>query len=508
MNDFSTLSEKIIKGIAKARAHVYKVGAPTPLQQISTPQVPVPVYIKREDLSPIKAYKWRGAFNAISNLNTEQRARGIVAASAGNHAQGVALACQYLECSAVIFMPTSTPNVKQNEVRRIGGKWVTIRLCGDNYDDASQIAIEYADTHGSSYVHPYNDVDVISGQGTLADEIVMSSEGPFDRVYVAIGGGGMASAVAVLLKFHWPDVEVIGVEGVDQASMQLAIQKGEPTELDYLDVFCDGTAVRKVGSNTFEICKNLLDRIITVTNEEVSQAVRTFWETSRAIPEPSGAMGLAAIIKDQQKNPFKDGEKPLTILCGANMDFAQISKIATQASLNSMEKLTFRIPVPDKKGALVELLNALPPLIGIGDMQYGYSQPDMQHPLITFVANENDHYKVISALNERFPNSELLTETQTTHYRLIEFNRSLLKHPEFLEVEFPERAGALKAFMEEVSPYANLFYFNYQYSGERVGRALLGVDYGNKQSKLKAESMMQSLIPKVIRSVKRINNTN
>jgi len=246
MSASSPLTESILKGITKARAHVYKVGSVTPLQKIEVPKIPVPVWIKREDLGPIKAYKWRGSFNAISQLSADDRAHGVVAASAGNHAQGVALACQYLQCPAEIFMPTATPLVKQNEVARIGGEWVKVHLVGDNYDEASAVAQENAKERGMSYIHPYDDVTVISGQGTLADEIVMSGEGPFSRVYVAIGGGGLVSAVAIWLKFFYPEVEIIGVEGNDQASMKKAIDHGAPTPLDYLDVFCDGTAVRTV----------------------------------------------------------------------------------------------------------------------------------------------------------------------------------------------------------------------------------------------------------------------
>ncbi len=501
MNQAAELKEQLLKGITRARAEVYKVGAVTPLQHIELPELPVPIWVKREDVSPIKAYKWRGAFNAISQLSDERRASGVFAASAGNHAQGVALACQYLQCKAVIYMPTSTPKVKQNEVKRIGREWVTVMLIGDNYDEASDAAQLAAKQQGSAYIHPYDNIDVISGQGTLADEIVMSGMGPFNRVYIAIGGGGMASAVSVLLKFYWPEIEVIGVEGVNQASMQKAIDCGEPTALDYIDVFCDGTAVRKVGDNTYKLCREHLDRIITVTNEEVCSAVRSFWETLRVTPEPSGAMGLAAILKDHKQNPLKEGDKPLTVLCGANMDFAQIGKIATQARHSSYSQMTYRIPVPDKNGALVELLSGLPDGVGIGDMQYGYAQRGTQYPVISLAVDTERVESVRSSLRQAFPLAEELDSHPMRQYRMIHFSRELLTHPEFLEVEFPERAGALKAFMQEVSAYASLFYFNYQYSGERVGRALLGVDYQTDENRQVVRELIEGLIPRVVRSV-------
>jgi len=233
--DLNLLFEEILT----ARERVYSVGKVTPLQKLPLPALNSEVWVKREDLSPIKAYKWRGAYNAMAALSEKERQWGVVAASAGNHAQGVALAAQKLSCKAVIYMPRSTPEVKQSEVLRLGGDAVEIRLVGDTYDDAGIAAREFCDSSKGVYIHPYDDVVVMGGQGTLADEVVMSGEGPFDRVYVPIGGGGLAASVACWLKRYWPDVKVYGVEGVDQASMSAAFEAGEPTQLDYVDVFCD-----------------------------------------------------------------------------------------------------------------------------------------------------------------------------------------------------------------------------------------------------------------------------
>ena len=212
----SILSDRLSEEILQARQRVYTVGEPTPLQRLNLPGIKAPVYAKREDLGPIRAYKWRGAFNCMAALSQEARDKGIVAASAGNHAQGVALAASVLNCHATIFMPRSTPEVKQTEVRRHGGRHVKIMLHGDCYDETAAAAHEYAETHGSTFVHPYDDLVTMAGQGTLADEVVMSGEGPFDRAYVAIGGGGLAASVACWLKKFWPHIKDIGVEGVDQ----------------------------------------------------------------------------------------------------------------------------------------------------------------------------------------------------------------------------------------------------------------------------------------------------
>ena len=225
----------------------------------------------------------------MAQLSPEQRARGVVTASAGNHAQGVALAARTLGIFARIHMPRSTPKVKQNAVRLHGGEFVQIVLTGDSYDDAVMAAREDERTSGAVYVHAYDDLQVMAGQGTLADEVVLSGHGPFDVAYLQIGGGGMASASADWLKTYWPDIQIIGVEGVGQASMKAAIEAGKPVELHDLDIFCDGTAVRKAGALPFEICRELLDQVVTVTNAEVSSAIRVLWETLRCISEPSGA---------------------------------------------------------------------------------------------------------------------------------------------------------------------------------------------------------------------------
>ncbi len=502
MSAFEELRDDLVQGIIRARERVYTVGKTTPLERIRIPALPVEPWIKREDLGPIKAYKWRGAFNAIAALTKDQRERGIVAASAGNHAQGVALACKRLQCKATIFMPRSTPIVKQREVARHGGDMVTIILHGDSYDEASAAAYAFRDEHHTTYVHPYNDLNVIAGQGTMADEIIMSGEGPFDRVYIAIGGGGLASATACWLKYYWPEIEVIGVEGVDQASMKAAIAAGKPVELSYVDVFCDGTAVRKVGDNTHLLCSHLIDRIVTVTNEEVCDAVRMLWEANRIIPEPSGAMGLAGMIKDHETKPIQNSEKVLTVLCGANMDFTQIGKIAQGSSFGKRKRFALRIGISDGHGTLIHLLESLPAGVNIIDLQYGRNQLGAQYPVITFAANDAEQREILSSLSEH--TTEEVSQAPDVLYRVIPFQNELVKHPEFVVVEFPERAGALREFMRQVSAFTSLFYFNYSYSGERVGRALIGMDFANAEQKTACFENIKKLEGSLVRSVKKM----
>ena len=489
-----------------ARQRVYAVGDPTPLEQLPMANYDFEVWAKREDLGPIKAYKWRGAYNAMASLTEEERSKGIVAASAGNHDQGVALAAKALGCKAEIFMPISTPEVKQNEVKRHGGDAVNIRLEGDSYDDAGIGARAYCDEQGAVYIHPYNDLATMGGQGTLADEIIMDANKPFDRVYIAIGGGGLASSVSCWLKQFWPECKIIGVEGVDQASMKAAIEAGEPVELKYLDVFCDGTAVRKVGSNTFDICKDLLDEIVTVTNDEVCHAVRKIWESLRAIPEPSGAMGLAAIMQDAEQGKIKSGERVLTIICGANMDFAQLSNISRRAGIGSKSRKYLRVPIPEGKGSLVRVLKDLPDAVSIVDLQYGRIESANQYPVIGLIGSEEDYAKIDTMLAEQGAHASDVSTEDIVGYRIINYKTDLLKHPLFVNVEFPERPGAFLEFMEKVKDVSSLCYFNYSYSGERVGRALVGMEFDSLDDQKACREIINNMVGGNIHAVSLVSD--
>ena len=475
-------TQPLFEAILAARERVYSIGEVTPLQQLPFGGADAEVWVKREDLGPIKAYKWRGSYNAMAALSHEQRQRGVVAASAGNHAQGVALAAKSLGCKAVIFMPRSTPEVKQREVMRLGQDAVEIRLVGDTYDDAGEAARDFCEASQGVYIHPYDDVAVMGGQGTLADEVVMSGEGPFDRVYVAIGGGGLAAALACWLKRYWPEVKVYGVEGIEQASMKAALESGQPIQLDYVDVFCDGTAVRKAGSMTFDYCQDLLDGLVTVTNDEVCHSIRTLWESLRVIPEPSGAMSLAGFQKHYNAGEVKPGEKILTIVSGANMDFAQLGAIAKRAGIGSQHRRSLRVPIPEGKGSLVQFLGQLPEDISIIDLQYGRIDSEVQYPVLGLIGSEADYAVLDDVLNQRGVSASDVSTDEDVDYRIINYAPALFQHPLFVNIEFPERAGALRQFMTEVKDLASLCYFNYSYSGERVGRALVGMEFQSQNN--------------------------
>ncbi|MDB4258299.1 pyridoxal-phosphate dependent enzyme [Akkermansiaceae bacterium] len=498
------LVAELREAIHQARARVYQVGDPTPLQPMSLEGIADPVWVKREDLGPVKAYKWRGAYNAMACLTAEKLAQGVVAASAGNHAQGIALGARALGCEARIFMPKPTPLVKRKAVMAHGGEKVTIELVGDSFSEAQAAALKFAAKSEATFIPPYDSLDTMGGQGTLADEIFTSGEGPFDRVYVAIGGGGLASAVASWLKSSWPGVKVIGVEGVDQASMKAAIANGGPTYLDYVDLFCDGTAVNQVGDLTYEICRTQIDEIITVTNQEVSSAIKAHWDGLRVIPEPSGAMSLAGYLQQQRDGLVPDGEKVLTILCGANMDFAKVAEISRQAGITPKQKRSWLFEIPEEKGSLVNLLIDLPNEVSIIDLQYGRSSGEVQSPVLTLDVPSQDEAAFSKWLEEREGYATDVTDQADARYRVIPFSPSIFTSPLFVEVEFFERAGALLQFMKEVSPLASLCYFNYIYSGERVGRALVGLDFFSEAEEEAGKKLILANAGKKVRSVKEV----
>lgn len=466
---------KLRQEILLARERVYHFGQPTPLEKLPLPGN-TEIWVKREDLSPIKAYKWRGAANRMATLTPLEAARGVVTASAGNHAQGVALAAKKLGIRARIYMPRSTPKVKQNAVLTHGAEYVSIHLTGDSYDQAVLAAKADQLQTQALYIHAYDDLQVIAGQGTLADEIILSGKGPFDIAYLQIGGGGMAAGVSTWLRTYWPDIEIVGVEGQDQASMQAALTAGKPTPLTHVDLFCDGTAVKQAGDLPYEICKHTLDRLITVSNAQVTTAIRTLWEGLRCIAEPSGAMGLAAALAEQ---PHLTGKKALIILCGANVDFLQLGRIAQSQGSSTPNSLTLRIRIPEQPGAMLTLLDTCLAETDITDFQYGKTHPSEAWPTFTLTSENPAH---LTSIPEKLRTATLPFEDITgaidIAFRTIPLRPDLLTSPTFLRLDFYERPGALHDFLaKRLTGNANLIYFNYRQSGERIGRALIGLDF-------------------------------
>jgi threonine dehydratase len=496
-----SLTRSLRQEILFARRRIYEVGEATPLESIELDDISI--FVKREDLSPIHAYKWRGAYNGMAQLSADELKAGVVTASAGNHAQGVALAAKKLGTQATIFMPLATPRMKQVAVKQHGGSNVEIRLTGDTYDAASAAAHAYAKEQGLTYIHAYDDIAVMAGQGTLADEIVMSGKGPFDVAFLQVGGGGMAAATATWLKMNFPDIHIIGVEGEEQASMAAAIKAGHPVPLDKVDIFCDGTAVREVGKLTHQICSEVVDEWMTVSNDEVSAAIQFLWEHLRCIPEPSGAMGIAGLL---QRREALAGKRVLSVLCGANMDFEQLASIARRSAVGASRRRFLQIEIKEASGAMFALLNALPETVNIVDFQYGKTDAARATPVIGFDVDPMEFDVLKKSLRDGgFEFTEVTSEADVA-FRLIHYESKLLRTPYFITLEFHERPGALADFLRAVSPHANLCYFNYVYSGERVGRALLGFEFDTPAQHDQFTSVLESA-HEAYRAYERVSET-
>ncbi|MEM9470142.1 MAG: pyridoxal-phosphate dependent enzyme, partial [Pseudomonadota bacterium] len=478
------LLEKLYAETSKAKEEVYKVGDKTPLESVPLSEKPYDLFIKREDLGPINAYKWRGGYNAVLNHHKNTNCETVVAASAGNHAQGVALAANKLGIQAKIFMPLAAPLMKQKAVQRHGGDFVELILTGDTYNEAGDAAKAYVKETGYTYIHPFDDLYTMAGQALIAEEIVEQSSQPFDTVFLQIGGGGMAGAVAATLKKHWPEIKIIGVEGVNQASMKTSVEAGNPVTLDSVDTFCDGTAVTRPGDLTFEICSQVIDEFIAVNNAEVSAAIQQLWNAKRLIPEPSGAMGVAGLNKYEEEHPnILDGQRILCVICGANMDFNKISVIARQSAVGAQKRRHYRIALPEKEGALLSLLETHFKDLNVSEFMYGKTHQSRAWQTIAVDALPEGFDVLENSLKEDKIDFMDITLDTDIKYKIINYNPALFQDPVFLNVRFPERKGALRDLLRAISPHANICYFNYSYSGEVIGRALMGFEFSSAEQK-------------------------
>lgn len=478
------LAEQLFEEALRARTRVYQAGSATPLQELRSNGEGYRTFVKREDLGPINAYKWRGAYNAVLAHHEHTKCKTVVAASAGNHAQGVALAAKKLGLQAKIFMPLSTPMMKQVSVKRHGGDHVEIILHGDTYNESATEAKAYVEKHKLTYIHPFDDIYTMAGQATIADEIMLSGEGPFDFAFLQIGGGGMAGAVAAWLKLHNPNIKVIGVEGVGQACMKASIEAGQQITLNSVDTFCDGTAVTRPGDNSFEICRKYIDAYITVTNEEVAAAIQRMWDSSRVIPEPSGAMGLAGLTQYAQTYPQEvQGKKLLCVLTGANMDFGKLSQIAQRSAIGSHRRRYIRFHIAEEKGGMLALLDKHFKELSVSEFLYGKTSETDAWPIIGLEAQPEKMEKLDGDLKKAGVRFEDVTLDPDIQYRIINYNPALFKLPVLMHIQFPERKGALRDLMRKISGTANVCYFNYAYTGESVGRAIMGFEFDSMAKK-------------------------
>ena len=457
-------------------AKVYDVAIETPLDAARnlSRRVGNKVYLKREDQQPVFSFKLRGAYNKMAHLLPEQLQRGVICASAGNHAQGVALSARKLGCRAVIVMPTTTPSVKVNAVQALGGEVV---LHGDSFSDAYLHALELEKAQGLCFVHPFDDPDVIAGQGTIAMEILRQHEGRIDAIFVAIGGGGLISGVAAYIKAVRPDIKVIGVQTRDSDAMVRSVRAGKRVQLTDVGLFSDGTAVKLVGEETFRITRELVDDFVVVDTDAVCAAIKDVFEDTRSILEPAGALGVAAVKQYCAAQGVK-GQTFVAITCGANMNFDRLRFVAERAEVGEQREAVFAVTIPEERGSFKRFCELLGPR-NVTEFNYRISDSSQAHVFVGVSTQKREEaQKVIRQLSRQGYETVDLTDDELAkqHVRHMVGGRSELAENERLfRFIFPERPGALMKFLSSMHPDWNVSLFHYRNQGADYGRILVGI---------------------------------
>ena len=474
-------------------ARVYDVAQESALEtaKLLSKRLHNTVLLKREDQQAVRSFKLRGAYNKMAHLSPAQLKQGVICASAGNHAQGVALSASRLGARAVIVMPTTTPQVKVDAVRGFGGEVV---LFGDSYTDAYNHALTLEKKQGLTFVHPFDDPDVIAGQGTIAMEILSQHAGPLDAVFVAIGGGGLVSGVANYIKAVRPEVKVIGVQMNDSDAMMQSVSAGKRLTLADVGLFSDGTAVKLVGEETFRIARGLVDEFMTVDTDAVCAAIKDVFIDTRSIVEPSGALAVAAIKQYVATHKTK-GQTYAAILCGANMNFDRLRFVAERAEVGEEREALFAVTIPEERGSFkrfCELIGALPggPR-NVTEFNYRMSDSAQAHVFVGLATQGNGESEKIAKNfgKHRFPTLDLThDELAKEHIRHMVGGHSALANDErILRFVFPERPGALMKFLSLMRPGWNISLFHYRNQGADYGRILVGLQVPKADNKAFAQ---------------------
>ena len=466
-----------LKSILNAR--VYDVAVETPLEAAPnlSARIGNTVLLKREDMQQVFSFKLRGAYNKMAQLTPAQLKRGVITASAGNHAQGVAFSAQHIGCKAIIVMPTTTPQVKIDAVKHFGGKWVESVLHGDSYSDAYQHALTLEKKRQLTFVHPFDDPDVIAGQGTIAMEILRQHQAAIHAIFVPIGGGGLISGVAAYVKQVRPDIKIIGVQTTDSDAMYRSLKSGKRIQLTDIGLFADGTAVKQVGTETLRICKKFVDEIVLVDTDAVCAAIKDVFQDTRSILEPSGALSIAGAKLYAEREKLK-GETLVTIASGANMNFDRLRFVAERAEIGEKREAILAVTIPESPGSFRKFC-ALLGKRNITEINYRYDDPKAAH---VFVGIQVRDQQETAELVGKLQRSKLATldlsnnEMAKLHVRHLVGGRARgLKDEIMFRFEFPERPGALMNFLNSMSHNWNISLFHYRNHGADYGRVLVGI---------------------------------
>ena len=457
-------------------AQVYDVAVETPLD--AAPGLSArsgnTVLVKREDMQPVFSFKLRGAYNKIAGLSTERLKRGVICASAGNHAQGVALAAAKVGCRAVIVMPTTTPAIKIDAVKNLGGEAV---LAGDSFDEAYAHALELEKAEKLTFVHPFDDPEVIAGQGTIGMEILRQHAKPIHAVFCAVGGGGLISGVAAYIKRLRPETRVIGVEAADADAMAQSLEAGRRVRLKQVGLFADGAAVKYVGEETFRLCRQYVDEIVRVDTDAICAAIKDVFEDLRAVLEPAGALAIAGSKEYAARNRLQ-GKTLVAVASGANLNFDRLRFVAERAEVGERREAVLAVTLPERPGSYKKFV-ALIGRRNITEFNYRYNDPREAHVFVGVqVASRAESLKLVELLQRHgYPTLDLTDdEMAKLHIRhLVGGHSPQVDHEIVYRFEFPERPGALMHFLNQMSSGWNISLFHYRNHGADYGRVLVGM---------------------------------
>ena len=452
---------------------VYEAARVTPLSPLKkiSERLGHHVSLKREDMQPVHSFKLRGAYNKIAQLSAEQQQAGVIAASAGNHAQGVALSASKLGIDATIVMPVVTPDIKVESVRRFGGKVI---LHGNNFDEAYARCLELAQEHNLTLIPPFDDGDVIAGQGTIGREL-LEQDTRLTHVFVPVGGGGLAAGVSIYIKQLLPQVKVIGVEAEGSACLKAALKAGEIVTLDRVSMFADGVAVKRMGTETFRLCREYLDGVVTVSSDEICAALKDIFEDTRAIAEPSGALSLAGLKKYSQAGDYKDA-RMAAVLSGANVNFHSLRYVSERCELGEKREGVLAVTIPERKGAFIEFCEVLGNRM-VTEFNYRYSSEDKAALLVSVRLSDGDRElaQIMMELEQAgYPVANMTdNDLAKSHVRYMVGGRPPKALNERLySFRFPEQPGALMRFLHTLGTYWNISLFHYRNHGAEFGRVL------------------------------------
>lgn len=473
---------------------VYDVANETPLDfapQISA-RIHNNIYLKREDTQAVFSFKLRGAYNKMANLSPSELKRGVITASAGNHAQGVALSARKLGCRAVIVMPTTTPKVKIEAVQALGAETV---LVGDSYSDACAHAEELEKTERLTFVHPFDDPYVIAGQGTIGMEILRQLPSRPDAIFAAIGGGGLIAGVAAYIKQLCPEIKIIGVQTEDSDAMIRSVRSGRRVTLHDVGLFSDGTAVKQVGSETFKLVREYVDDFITVDTDAVCAAIKDVFQDTRSVLEPAGALAVAGAKHYAALQKWKN-KKLVAITSGANMNFDRLRFVAERADVGEAREALFALTIPEKRGSFRKLCETVGNR-AVTEFNYRISDAEQAHVFVGIqISSLAEAEKLANAFRKKGLETLDLTgnEMAKTHLRYMVGGRSELAHQEtLLRFEFPERPGALMKFLQSMHPDWNISLFHYRNQGDDYGRVLVGLQLPNGTDKKSLREFLNNL---------------